>query len=261
MGETRPGFAQEPVEGSEMMGANSMPGTESPTQLPGLSVVVPVYNERATVAEVIGKLSRSPVVREIIVVDDASTDGSRELLRELRHCLHFKLLLHPHNRGKGAALRTGFQVAGGELVVVQDADLEYDPEDFPRLMAPLLQGRADAAYGSRFLGGGLRSQSFSSYLANRLLTLLANLFTGYRLTDMETCYKMVRRQVFGCLKLTEDRFGFEPEVTLELARRGCRILEVPVSYNPRPRTAGKKIGARDGLRTVWVMLKKRFFSV
>jgi glycosyltransferase involved in cell wall biosynthesis len=238
-----------------------MPLAESPTELRGLSVVVPVYNERATVAEVIEKLSRSPVVTEIIVVDDASTDGSRQLLQELRRRLQFKLLLHPRNRGKGAALRTGFQVATGELVVVQDADLEYDPEDFPGLMAPLLQGRADASYGSRFLGGGLSRQSFSSYLANRLLTLLANLFTGYRLTDMETCYKMFRREKLGCLKLTEDRFGFEPEVTLELARSGCRILEVPISYGPRPRAAGKKIGARDGLRTVWVMVKRRFFPV
>ncbi len=229
-----------------------------PEEGPLLSVVVPVFNEKATISRVIERLAASPLVEEIIVVDDASTDGSCELLKELAARYHFHLLLHAGNRGKGASLRDGFRKATGKFVVVQDADLEYDPQDFPKLMRPILEGKVDVVYGSRLLGGGLTQQSRSYYLANRFLTLVFNLLTGCHLTDMETCYKMFRRQVLACLELREDRYGFEPEVTLEVVKRKFRILEIPISYHPRTKALGKKIGLKDGLRSLWVILARAF---
>jgi glycosyltransferase involved in cell wall biosynthesis len=191
-----------------------------------------------------------------VVVDDGSTDGTREILRRLEtEGLIDRLVLQPGNRGKGAALRTGFAAASGDIVVVQDADLEYDPAELPGLLQPILQGRADAVYGSRFLGGPHRVHLFWHYAGNRALTLLSNVLTDLNLTDMETCYKMVRRDLLLTLPLTCDRFGIEPELTARLAQAGARIYEAPISYHGRSYAEGKKIGWRDGVAALWHILR------
>jgi glycosyltransferase involved in cell wall biosynthesis len=189
--------------------------------------------------------------KEIIVVDDCSTDGTRDILKAEIEPLVSRVIYHPINCGKGAALRTGFAAATGDAVIVQDADLEYDPRELPRLMEPILDGRADAVFGSRFLGGPHRVLYFWHSLGNRLLTLLSNMLTDLNLTDMETCYKMVRADLLKSLPLTTDRFGFEPELTARLAQAGARIYEVPISYSGRTYAEGKKIGWRDGLAAFW----------
>ena len=225
---------------------------------PTLSVVVPVFNEAATVRELLRRVTASPVRKEIVVVDDGSTDGTREILASEASASGdtvLRVILHPANRGKGAALRTGFAAARGDVVVVQDADLEYDPAEYPRLLAPILDGRADAVFGSRFLSGDHRVLYFQHRLGNALLTFLSNLATNLNLTDMETCYKAVRRPLLQALPLREDRFGFEPEVPARLARAGARIYEVPVSYSGRTYEEGKKIGWRDGVRALWCIWK------
>ena len=222
---------------------------------PCLSVVVPCYDEATTVVELLRRVLASPWVAEVIVVDDGSTDGTRELLAEVSDPM-VRVILHERNQGKGAALRTGFAAATADYVIVQDADLEYDPAEYGELMAPLEDGRADVVYGSRFVSSRPhRVLYFWHSLGNRLLTLLSNMFTDLNLTDMETCYKAFRREVIQSIDIEEDRFGFEPEVTAKLAHRRLRIFEVGISYSGRTYADGKKIGWRDGVRAVSCIVK------
>lgn len=221
-----------------------------------VSVIIPAYNEVATVETVLRRVAGVPMMKEVIVVDDGSADGTRPLLAELeQRGLVDLLLLHERNLGKGAALRTGFAHATGDVVVVQDADLEYDPGAIPTLLGPIADGRADAVYGSRFMGGPRRVHFFWHTLANRFLTLLSNALTNLDLTDMETCQKVVRKELLQSLPLTVDRFGIEPEITARLAQAGARIYELPVSYDGRSYAEGKKIGWRDGVAAIWFIVR------
>ncbi len=230
--------------------------------MPALSVVIPCYNEVQTVEAIIAAVRASPVEdKEIIVVDDFSTDGTRDKLRSLPGAEDLRVFYHEANRGKGAALRTGFAQVSGDIVIVQDADLEYDPREYPKLIEPIQAGRADVVFGSRFAGGqSHRVLYFWHYLANKMLTLCSNTFTNLNLTDMETCFKAFRRPVLQAIDLKEDRFGFEPEVTAKVARMGCRIYEVGISYSGRTYAEGKKIGWRDGLRAIWCILRYNVFG-
>jgi glycosyltransferase involved in cell wall biosynthesis len=221
-----------------------------------LSVVIPCYNEVTTVENLLRKVREVPLRTEVIVVDDGSTDGTRDLLTRLEGGgLVDQIVFHERNAGKGAALRTGFARATGDVVVVQDADLEYDPAEFPLLLEPILSGKADAVYGSRFLGGPHRVLYFWHSIGNRVLTLLSNMFTDVNLTDMETCYKMVRRELLQSLPLSAHRFGIEPELTARLAQAGARIYELPISYDGRSYAEGKKIGWKDGVSALWSIVK------
>jgi glycosyltransferase involved in cell wall biosynthesis len=222
-----------------------------------LSVVIPVYNEVDTIESVIeAVLAVDLGAAELIVVDDGSDDGTRDVLRDKIEPRGVRVLLHDRNRGKGAALRTGFAAASGEVVIVQDADLEYDPRDVPKLLEPIVSGRADVVYGSRFAGGEPhRVLYFWHSVVNHALTTLSNMFTNLNLTDMEVCYKAFRREVLEKISIEEDRFGFEPEITAKVAKLGCRIYEVGISYSGRTYQEGKKIGWRDGLRAIWCILK------
>jgi len=225
-----------------------------------LSIVIPVYNERRTIGAVIERVLKAPVdvSREIIVVDDASTDGTREALQGLPPG-EIRLMMHDVNQGKGAAIRTGIAHATGEIVLIQDADLEYDPRDYPLLLEPILEDQADVVFGNRFHGGPHRVLYFWHYAANRGLTLLTNILTGLNVTDMEVGYKVFRRDVLRQLTLESDRFGFEPEVTVKVAKLGCRVYEVPIRYYGRTYEEGKKITWRDGFAALFHILRYRFF--
>jgi glycosyltransferase involved in cell wall biosynthesis len=238
-----------------------------------VSVVIAVHNERATIEEILRRVQSVDLDKEIVVVDDASSDGTREFLMQLatesegrssvpilEGCYelptqNLKLCFLPENRGKGAALRHGFRQATGDVLVVQDADLEYDPAEYERMLAPIRDGRADVVFGSRFLGGPHRVLFFWHYLGNKVLTLLSNMTTNLNLSDMETCYKMFRREVLEAVRLQEDRFGFEPEFTAKVARAGFRVFEVPISYYGRTYAEGKKINWKDGVAALWCIVK------
>ncbi len=239
-----------------------------------LSVVIPVYNELDTWRELLARVlavDLGDIIKQIILVDDGSKDGTRDQLREFQREVEshreptpqrpylVKVIFHEKNQGKGAALRTGFAAADGELVVIQDADLEYDPGDYPRLMEPILTNQADVVYGSRFLEKRSRSGYLKNYLANRFLTGLSNLTTGLGLTDMETCYKMFRRAVLGRVRIEQNRFGFEPEITAKIARLGVRVIERPIAYFARTHEEGKKISWKDGLKAIWCIFKYGLF--
>jgi glycosyltransferase involved in cell wall biosynthesis len=230
---------------------------KNPLTDPLVSVVMPVFNEKATIDEIIRRTLAVPLRVQLIVVDDCSTDGTRDMLAALQRELGFTLVLQPRNAGKGAALRRGFEEVRGDLVVIQDADLEYSPEEFPELIDLICQGRADVVYGSRFLGRH-RVFMFTHYMGNRALTMFTNVLYNTMLTDMETCYKVMRTEVLRSMSLEANGFGIEPELTAKIFKRGYRVYEVPITYDGRGYDEGKKIGWRDGFVALWVLLKFRF---
>jgi glycosyltransferase involved in cell wall biosynthesis len=239
-----------------------------------VSVVIPVYNERAFIEEVLLRVQAVPIDKEIVLVDDQSTDGTRLLLEDFEKAQsqgkveievqngkallpleNIRFYFQPQNAGKGAALRRGFEAATGDIILVQDADLEYDPKDYGKLLEPIFEGKADVVYGSRFLGGPQRVHYFWHYVGNKFLTLLSDIFTNLKLTDMETCYKVFRREVLANIKLESNRFGFEPEITAKISKGTWRIYEVPISYAGRTYAEGKKITWKDGISTLWCILR------
>lgn len=226
-----------------------------------LSVVIPVYNEVKTIEKIISRVQKVPLEKEIIIVDDGSTDGTHKKLKKInKRSKDVKIFYHKRNKGKGAALRTGFNKVKGDVVIIQDADLEYNPKEYPKLLQPILDNRADVVYGSRFLGGPHRVLFFWHYVGNKFLTLLSNLVTNINLTDMETGYKAFKSQVLNDITLKSNRFGFEPEFTIKIAKRGYRIYEVPISYSGRNYSEGKKITWKDGIVAIFAILWFRFFD-
>ena len=226
-----------------------------------LSVIIPVFNEKKTIEEIIRRVQAAEVglEKEIIVVDDASEDGTRQILENLNHP-NVKICFHSKNQGKGAALRTGFSKAKGDIILIQDADLEYDPKDYPVLLESLLNGRADVVYGSRFLGGPHRVFFFWHYVGNKLLTTLSNVFSNLNLSDMETCYKVFKKELLNRITLKSKRFGIEPEITIKFAKLKCKIYEVPISYSGRDYSEGKKIGWKDGVAAIFHVIRFKFFN-
>ncbi len=227
-----------------------------------LSVVIPVYNEQHTIELLLKRVEAVPYEKEIILVDDGSTDGTREILERLarHHGDQVHLFLHPQNRGKGAAIRTAIEQVTGDIVIIQDADLEYDPKDYPALLEPILEGHADVVFGNRFHGGPHRVLYFWHYVGNRLLTNLCNMMTNLNLSDMEVGYKIFRAEVLQRLRLRSDRFGIEPELTVKVAKLGCRVYEVPIAYHGRTYAEGKKIGWKDGMAALYYIVRFRFFD-
>jgi glycosyltransferase involved in cell wall biosynthesis len=226
------------------------------------SIIIPCFNERETIADIVAAVRTAPLPEiEIIVVDDGSDDGTRQLLQRSIEPIADHVIYHPQNRGKGAAIRSGLAAASGDIVLIQDADLEYNPEEYPRVLGPIMNGKADVVFGSRFAGGqSHRVVYFWHMIGNKLLTLLSNMCTNLNLTDMESCYKAFRAGVLHSIELRENRFGFEPEVTAKVARAGCRIYEVGISYDGRTYEEGKKITWRDGIRAVYAIIKYNFFT-
>lgn len=225
------------------------------------SVVIPVYNESATIGEIFSRVKSIPLEKEIIFVDDGSDDGTREVLNKIALIDNkIKVIFHDKNQGKGAALKTGFKSATGEIIIIQDADLEYDPREYPKLLEPILDGRADVVYGSRFLGGPHRVFFFWHYVGNTFLTLLSNALSNLTLTDMMTCYKFFQRGILKDITLKSKRFGFESEFTMKIAKNGCRIYEVPISYSGRNYSEGKKITWKDGFIALFTIIWFRFFD-
>jgi glycosyltransferase involved in cell wall biosynthesis len=244
---------------------------------PKVSIVIPAYNEKATIDEILRRVLDTTIRKEVIIVDDCSTDGTRQILENMAarqangeafapaqdggdpiELRDLRFFFQSPNQGKGAALRHGFAQAAGEIVLVQDADLEYDPRDYSKLLEPLIEGRADVVYGSRFLGGPQRVHYFWHYVANKMLTLLSDIFTNLKITDMETCYKVFRKEVLTGIELKSDRFGFEPEITAKIAKRNWRIYEVPITYAGRTYEEGKKITWKDGFHALWCIIRFKF---
>lgn len=229
----------------------------SDSRLGTLSIVIPCYNEEKNIVNLIHKVLESPIAnKEIIVVEDCSTDQTRSVLEEEVKPIVSKIIYHDANGGKGAALKSGFRAATGEVVIIQDADLEYDPKEYPTVVMPIFEGRADVVYGSRFLNKKMKGY-FGNRIANKFLTYLSNLFTHLECTDMETCYKAFRREIIQSIDIEEKRFGFEPEITAKIAKMNVRFQEVPISYHPRTKTEGKKIGIKDGIRAIYCIWKYR----